>query len=77
MTYELLIAALTLIALVAGVIKPLFDLNRNITILTTSVNQLKDVLDELKMRVNTHGKEIDDINIELADHEARIKVLEK
>lgn len=77
MTYELLVAALTLVALVAGVIKPLFDLNRNITILTTSVNQLKDVLDELKTRVNTHGKEIDNINIELADHEARIKVLEK
>ena len=77
MSYELLVAALTLIALIAGVIKPLFDLNRNITILTTSVNQLKDVLDELKTRVNTHGKEIDNINIELADHEARIKVLEK
>lgn len=77
MTYELLIAALTLIALVAGVIKPLFDLNRNITILTTSVNQLKDVLDELKTRVNNHGKEIDNINVELADHEARIRVLEK
>ena len=77
MTYELVVAALTLVALVAGVVKPLFDLNRNITILTTSVNQLKDVLDELKTRVNNHGKEIDNINIELADHEARIKVLEK
>lgn len=77
MTYELIVAALTLVALVAGVVKPLFDLNRNITILTTSVNQLKDVLDELKTRVNNHGKEIDNINIELADHEARIKVLEK
>lgn len=77
MTYELVVAALTLIALVAGVIKPLFDLNRNITILTTSVNQLKDVLDELKTRVNNHGKEIDNINVELADHEARIRVLEK
>ncbi len=77
MTYEILIGGLSLLALTAGVIKPLFDLNKNITILTVSVNQLNSVLEELKGRVNTHGQEIDNINVMLADHEARIKTLER
>ena len=77
MTYEILIGALSLIVLVAGVVKPLFDLNKNITILTTSVNELKSVLDELKERVKTHGSEIDKINVTLENHEVRISTLGK
>ena len=77
MTYEILIGALGLIGLLAGVVKPLINLNQNITTLTMSVNQLKDVLSELKERVTTHGKEIDEMREELADHEARIRTLEK
>ena len=77
MTYEILIGALSLIVLVAGVVKPLFDLNKNITVLTDSVNQLKSVLDELKDRVKTHGNEIDKINVTLENHEVRISSLEK
>ena len=63
--------------LLAGVVKPLISLNQNITTLTMSVNQLKDVLSELKERVTTHGREIDEMREELADHEARIRTLEK
>lgn len=77
MTYEILIGALGLIGLLAGVVKPLISLNQNITTLTMSVNQLKDILSELKERVTTHGKEIDEMREELADHEARIRTLEK
>ena len=77
MTYEILIGALGLIGLMAGVVKPLISLNQNITTLTMSVNQLKDILSELKERVTTHGKEIDEMREELADHEARIRTLEK
>ena len=76
MTYEILIGALGLIGLLAGVVKPLISLNQNITTLTMSVNQLKDILSELKERVTTHGKEIDEMREELADHEARIRTLE-
>ena len=77
MTYEILIGALGLIGLLAGVVKPLISLNQNITTLTMSVNQLRDILSELKERVTTHGREIDDLRTELADHEARIRTLEK
>lgn len=77
MTYEILIGALGLIGLLAGVVKPLINLNQNITTLTMSVNQLKDILSELKERVTTHGREIDEMREELADHEARIRTLEK
>lgn len=77
MTYEILIGALGFIAAIAVVIKPLITLNNNITALTLSVNQLKEILDELKGRVSDHGHEIDDIKETIVDHEARIKVLEK
>lgn len=77
MTYELLIGALGLIAALAVVIKPLITLNQSITTLTVSVNQLKEIIGELKERVTTHGREIDEIRAQLADHEARIRAIEK
>ena len=77
MTYEILIGALGLIGALTVVIRPLITLNTNITALTASVNQLKEILEELKSRVSDHGKEIDEMRTELADHEARIKALEK
>lgn len=77
MTYEILIGALGLIGLLAGVVKPLINLNQNITTLTMSVNQLREILAELKERVTVHGEEIDELRLGLADHEARIKALEK
>lgn len=77
MTYEILIGALGLIAALIVVIKPLMTLNQNITALTMSVNQLKDIIAEVKERVTNHGREIDQMREEIADHEARITVIEK
>lgn len=77
MTYEILIGALGLIGALAVVIRPIMTLNANITQLTASVTQLKDVLEDLKARVSDHGKEIDEMRVELANHEARISALEK
>lgn len=76
MTYEIIIGALGFIGALAVVIRPLIALNSNITALTLSVNQLKDILDELKSRVSDHGKEIDEMQVKLADHDARIHALE-
>lgn len=77
MTYEILIGALGFIAAMAVVISPLMKLNNSITALTLSVNQLKEILAEIKARVTEHGHEIDDLKNTITDHEARIKILEK
>ena len=77
MNYEILVGALTLIGMLAVVIRPIINLNSSITALTGSVDSLKEMISKLEGRIDSHGKEIDGIQIELADHEARIKVLEK
>lgn len=77
MNYEILVGALTLIGMLAVVIRPIINLNSSITALTGSVDSLKEMISKLEKRIDSHGEEIDGIQIELADHEARIKVLEK
>ena len=77
MNYELLVGALALIGMLAGIIKPIITLNNNITELRASLDNLKEALTELKERLSIHGEQIDDINKELANHEARLRVLEK
>ena len=77
MTYEILLGLLTFFGLLSTtVIIPILKLNANIVRLTSSVDQLKDVLNELKKRVNVHGADIDKIKITLENHEIRIKTLE-
>lgn len=77
MTYEILIGALALVGMLAGVVSPIIKLNNNITQLRASVDSLKEIIQELKDRITSHGREIDDIKVELADHEARLRQLEK
>lgn len=77
MNYEILIGALTLIGMLAVVVKPIINLNNSITSLTGSVNALKDMIARLEKRIDSHSEDIDEINVELADHEARIKNLER
>ena len=77
MSYEILIGALGLIGMLAGVISPIIKLNNNITELKASVDSLKDIINELKERISSHGHEIDDMKVMLADHEARLKTLER
>lgn len=77
MNYEILIGALALIGMIAGIVSPIIKLNNNITALTASVESLKEIIQELKDRITSHGHEIDDIKVELANHEARLRTLEK
>lgn len=77
MSYEILIGALGLIGMLAGVISPIIKLNNNITELKASVDSLKEIIAELKDRITAHGREIDDIKVSIADHEARLRALEK
>ena len=68
MSYEILIGALGLIGMLAGVISPIIKLNNNITELKASVDSLKEIIAELKDRITAHGREIDDIKVSIADH---------
>lgn len=69
------------IATLIAVLVPLFKLNGNIVKLTTVVEQLENLLkektDKLDVRITKHGKEIDQLNIDVAEHEVRLKALEK
>ena len=58
-------------------IKPILDLNTNITELKVSIDQFRDSVNKLDSRITEHGKEIDKIKETMVDHEARIKNLEK
>lgn len=70
-----------MIVTLMAVVTPIIKLNTNIVRLTTVVEQLeqlvKEKTDKLDERVTTHGKEIDDIKLQQANHEARIKQLEE
>ena len=77
MNYEILVGALAFIGMIAGVVSPIIKLNNNITALTASVESLKEIIQELKDRITCHGHEIDDMKVELANHEARLRALEK
>lgn len=77
----LIVAAIGVIVGLIAIITPIMKLNGNIVRLTTVVDQLeklvKDKTDKLDKRITTHGEEIDQLKIDVAGHEVRIKQLEK
>ena len=77
MTDKVIIAALGVIGALIVVLKPIFDLNTNITELKVSIDAFKASVDKLDSRITEHGKEIDKLKEQVVDHEARIKNLEK
>lgn len=77
MNYEILIGLLAFVITMIGVVSPIIKLNNNITELKASVDSLKDIIAELKERISSHGHEIDDMKVMLANHEARLKALER
>lgn len=77
MNYEILVGLLAFVGMLAGIVSPIVKLNNNITELKASVDSLKDIIAELKERISSHGHEIDDMKVMLADHEARLKTLER
>lgn len=77
MTDKIIVAVLGLIGTLIVVLKPIFDLNTNITELKVSIDQFRDTVNKLDSRITEHGKELDRIKEQVAGHEARIKNLEK
>ena len=81
MTDTMIIGGLGVIVSLIAIMAPIIKLNANIVRLTTVVEQLekivKDKTDKLDERVTKHGQEIDQLNIDVAEHELRLKALEK
>jgi uncharacterized coiled-coil DUF342 family protein len=77
MTDKMIMALLGFIAALLVAIKPILDLNTNITELKVSIDQFRDSVNKLDSRITEHGKEIDKIKETVVDHEARIKNLER
>ena len=77
MTDKVIIAVLGVIGALIVVLKPIFDLNTNITELKVSIDAFKESVDKLDSRITEHGKEIDKLKEQVVNHEARLKNLER
>ena len=77
MADSMIMALLGFIAALLVVIKPIINLNTNITELKMSIDAFKTSVDKLDSRSTEHGKEIDKLKETVVDHEARIKNLER
>lgn len=77
MADKAIMALLGFIAALIVALKPILDLNTNITELKVSIDAFKSSVDRLDKRITDHGKELDNLKSQVIDHEARIKNLEK
>lgn len=76
MTDNVIMVVLGFIGALLVAIKPILDLNTNITELKVSIDQFRDSVNKLDSRITEHGKEIDKIKETVATHEVRIENLE-
>lgn len=77
MTDNVIMVILGFIGALLVAIKPILDLNTNITELKVSIDNFKASVDRLDNRITEHGKEIDKIKETVIDHETRLKALER
>lgn len=77
MTDNVIMVILGFIGALLVALKPILDLNTNITELKVSIDAFKSSVDKLDSRITEHGKEIDKIKEQVVDHEARLKNLER
>ena len=77
MTDKLILAFLGFVGALIVALKPILDLNTNITKLKTSIDNFKESVDKLDSRITEHGKEIDKLKETVAEHGVRIENLEK
>ena len=77
LTDQLIMAALGFVGALLVVLKPILNLNTNITELKMSIDAFKETVSKLDDRITKHGEEIDDMKAQLVNHEARISNLEK
>ena len=73
----MIMSALGFIGALFVVLKPILNLNTNITELKVSIDAFKETVNKLDERITKHGEEIDRMKETLVNHEARISSLEK
>jgi len=74
---NMIIAILGFIGALIVALKPILDLNTNITELKVSIDSFKESVDKLDKRITDHGKELEELKNQVVNHEVRIKNLEK
>ena len=77
MSDSMIMALLGFAGAILVVLKPILNLNANITELKVSIDAFKESVDKLDSRITEHGKEIDKLKEQVVDHEARLKNLER
>ena len=77
LTDQLIMAALGFVGALLVVLKPILNLNTNITELKMSIDAFKETVSKLDDRITKHGEEIDDMKETLVNHEVRSSNLEK
>ena len=77
MTDNVIMVILGFIGALLVALKPILDLNTNITELKVSIDAFKSSVDKLDSRITEHGKEIDKLKETVAEHGVRIENLEK
>ena len=77
MNDNMIIAILGFIGALIVALKPILDLNTNITELKVSIDSFKESVDKLDKRITDHGKELEELKNQVVNHEVRIKNLEK
>lgn len=77
MTDGMIMAIGGFLVMALALVKPIINLNTNITELKMSIDQFKESINRLDSRITAHGQELEAVRTKLADHEARISTLEK
>lgn len=77
MSDSMIMALLGFAGAILIVLKPILNLNANITELKVSIDAFKESVDKLDSRITEHGKELDKLREQVVDHEARLRNLEK
>ncbi len=76
MTNTLIVEALGFIIALIAIVGPIVRLNTNLAQLNATLQAMADDIAAHNKRITKHGEQIDDLNVTVSEHKARIKVLE-
>lgn len=77
MTDTMIVEAVGFVVAMIAVVAPIVRLNTNIARLNATLEDMTDDITSHDKRITRHGEQIDSLNVTVAEHGARIKVLEE